>query len=82
MPVIPDGAFYVYLDVGSTGLTSAEFCDRALAEAHVALTPGHDFGVAGADRYVRLSYAASTDDLTLAIDRLRTFVGAGHVPLR
>lgn len=82
VPVIPDGAFYVYLDVGSTGLTSAEFCDRALAEAHVALTPGHDFGVAGADRYVRLSYAASTDDLTLAIDRLRTFVGAGHVPLR
>jgi aspartate/methionine/tyrosine aminotransferase len=46
------------------------------------MTPGNDFGVAGADRYVRLSYAASTDDLTLALERLRTFVGAGHVPLR
>ncbi|MGW9264484.1 aminotransferase class I/II-fold pyridoxal phosphate-dependent enzyme, partial [Gordonia terrae] len=82
VPVIPDGAFYVYLDVSSTGLTSTEFCDRVLADAHVAMTPGNDFGVAGADRYVRLSYAASTDDLTLAIERIRTFVGAGHVPLR
>lgn len=75
VPVIPDGAFYVYLDVSATGMTSAEFCDRALAEAHVAMTPGKDFGVDGADRYVRLSYAASTDDLTLAIDRLATFLG-------
>ncbi|WP_055475568.1 pyridoxal phosphate-dependent aminotransferase [Gordonia sp. HS-NH1] len=82
VPVIPDGAFYVYLDVSSTGLTSTEFCDRALAEAHVAMTPGNDFGVAAADRYVRLSYAASTDDLSLALERLRTFVGAGREPRR
>ncbi|MDL9936753.1 aminotransferase class I/II-fold pyridoxal phosphate-dependent enzyme [Gordonia sp. ABSL1-1] len=76
VPVVPDGAFYVYLDVSSTGLTSAEFCDRALQEAHVALTPGKDFGVHGADRYVRLSYAASTAELTEAIDRLGTFVAS------
>ncbi|MBD0860819.1 pyridoxal phosphate-dependent aminotransferase [Gordonia sp. zg691] len=75
VPVVPDGAFYVYIDVSSTGLTSSEFCDRALAEAHVALTPGKDFGFAGADRYVRLSYAASTEDLSLAIERLGAFVG-------
>ncbi|MEO9329871.1 aminotransferase class I/II-fold pyridoxal phosphate-dependent enzyme [Gordonia aurantiaca] len=76
VPVVPDGAFYVYLDVGSTGLTSSEFCERVLHEAHVALTPGKDFGVAGAEQYVRLSYAASTEDLTLAIERLGEFVGA------
>lgn len=74
VPVVPDGAFYVYIDVGNTGLTSSEFCDRALTEAHVALTPGKDFGVAGAERYVRLSYAASAEDLTKAVERLGTFL--------
>ncbi|MDJ1163938.1 pyridoxal phosphate-dependent aminotransferase [Burkholderia gladioli pv. gladioli] len=70
VPVPPDGAFYVYFDVGPTGLTSWEFCERALEEAHVALTPGRDFGACGADTYVRLSYAASTSDLAEAIERL------------
>ncbi|MGB3301842.1 aminotransferase class I/II-fold pyridoxal phosphate-dependent enzyme [Gordonia sp. (in: high G+C Gram-positive bacteria)] len=70
VPVHPDGAFYVYLDVSKTGLSASEFCDRALAEAHVALTPGKDFGDAGAERFVRLSYAASEADLALAIERL------------
>ncbi len=74
VPVVPDGAFYVYIDVGSTGLTASEFCERALHEAHVALTPGKDFGVAGAERFVRLSYAASTEDLATAVDRLGGFV--------
>jgi len=68
--VPPDGAFYVYFDVGHTGLTSWEFCERALEEAHVALTPGKDFGSCGAETFVRLSYAASTSDLAEAIERL------------
>ncbi|RPA61088.1 aminotransferase class I/II-fold pyridoxal phosphate-dependent enzyme [Gordonia oryzae] len=75
VPVPPDGAFYVYIDVSPTGLGSAEFCDRALREAHVALTPGKDFGVATADDRIRLSYAASTADLTDALERLERFVG-------
>ncbi|EGD55217.1 aminotransferase class I/II-fold pyridoxal phosphate-dependent enzyme [Gordonia neofelifaecis] len=70
VPVRPDGAFYVYVDVSETGLTSSEFCETALQRAHVALTPGKDFGDAGADQFVRLSYAASEEDLSLAIDRL------------
>ncbi|WP_347955159.1 pyridoxal phosphate-dependent aminotransferase [Gordonia aichiensis] len=70
VPVRPDGAFYVYVDVTETGLTSTEFCETALEQAHVALTPGKDFGDAGAERFVRLSYAASEADLALAIDRL------------
>ena len=74
VPVIPDGAFYVYIDVSDTGLGSWEFCERALTEAHVALTPGKDFGAATADDHVRLSYAASTADLTEGLRRLASFV--------
>ena len=74
VPVFPDGAFYVYIDVSDTGLGSWEFCERALTEAHVALTPGKDFGVETADDHVRLSYAASTADLTEGLRRLASFV--------
>lgn len=70
VPVPPDGAFYVYFDVSSTGMTSWQFCELALQEAHVALTPGKDFGTCGADTYVRLSYAASSSSLREAIRRL------------
>ncbi|MFJ2171527.1 pyridoxal phosphate-dependent aminotransferase [Streptomyces sp. NPDC087851] len=76
VPVPPDGAFYVYFDVGRTGLTSWEFCERALQEAGVALTPGRDFGTHTADTHVRLSYAASTDELREGIARLGTFMAA------
>ena len=44
VPVPPDGAFYVYFDVTGTGLGAWEFCERALDEFLVALTPGRDFG--------------------------------------
>lgn len=74
VPVPPDGAFYVYFDVAGTGLTSWEFCERALQEAHVALTPGRDFGVHSAQTHVRLSYAASADDLREGLARLGEFV--------
>ncbi|WP_088245369.1 aminotransferase class I/II-fold pyridoxal phosphate-dependent enzyme [Streptomyces sp. LUP47B] len=74
VPVPPDGAFYVYFDVSGTGLSSWEFCGRALREAHVALTPGRDFGVGTAETHVRLSYAASADELREGIARLGKFV--------
>lgn len=51
-------------------------CERALQEAHVALTPGRDFGLHTAETHVRLSYAASTDDLREGIARLGKFVAA------
>ncbi|MES5818456.1 pyridoxal phosphate-dependent aminotransferase [Streptomyces sp. RG80] len=76
VPVPPDGAFYVYFDVSGTGLTSWEFCARALQEAHVALTPGRDFGVGTAETHVRLSYAASGDALREGLARLGKFVAA------
>ncbi|WP_440713784.1 aminotransferase class I/II-fold pyridoxal phosphate-dependent enzyme [Gordonia sp. FQ] len=77
VPVEPDGAFYVYLDVSGTGLSATDFCDRVLDEAHVALTPGKDFGTLGAERYVRLSYATGDDDLRAGLDRLAGFLAAG-----
>ncbi|MGV9711806.1 aminotransferase class I/II-fold pyridoxal phosphate-dependent enzyme [Gordonia sp. NPDC003424] len=76
VPVVPDGAFYVYVDVSGTGLTAGEFCDRALREAHVALTPGMDFGEQTADTHIRLSYSASADELSEGLRRLGRFVGA------
>ena len=74
VPVLPDGAFYVYIDVSHTGLDAMHFCQRALQEAHVALTPGHDFGPFGGATHVRLSYAASREDLQEGLLRLGRFV--------
>lgn len=44
LEVVPNGAFYAYFNISSTGLDAQTFCERALHEAHVALTPGGDFG--------------------------------------
>lgn len=74
VPVPPDGAFYVYIDVSGTGLDAMAFCERALQEAHVALTPGQDFGVCSGATHVRLSYAASREDLQEGLERLRGFL--------
>ncbi|KFI51210.1 aspartate amino transferase [Bifidobacterium biavatii DSM 23969] len=74
LEVEPNGAFYAYFNVSSTGLDAWTFCERALNEAHVALTPGRDFGPATADTHVRLSYAASREALAEGLRRLGEFV--------
>jgi aspartate/methionine/tyrosine aminotransferase len=74
VPVKPDGAFYVYIDVAATGLDAMAFCERALQDAHVALTPGMDFGHCSGATHVRLSYAASREDLQEGLARLGRFV--------
>ena len=76
LEVVPNGAFYAYFSVAGTGLDAWTFCERALAEAHVALTPGRDFGPATADTHVRLSYAASREALTEGLSRLGKFVAS------
>lgn len=76
VPVRPDGAFYAYMDVSGTGLDSTEFCSRALAQAHIALTPGRDFGPNTASTHVRLSYSVSREQLTVALRRLGDFVAS------
>ena len=76
VPVLPDGAFYIYFDVSSTGLDAQTFCYRALEEAHVALTPGKDFSTTTARSHVRLSYAASRDELYEGMKRLERLIGS------
>ncbi len=76
VPVAPDGAFYVYIDIQQTGLDAMRFCERLLQEAHVALTPGQDFGPSQGAGFVRLSYSASMPQLAQALERLAAFVKA------
>jgi aspartate aminotransferase len=68
----PDGAFYVFVNIGKTGLTSLEFCQRFLDTQQVAVIPGLPFG---ADDHVRLSYATNIQTLEKGLDRLSAFVG-------
>ena len=69
----PRGAFYTFPCIRSTGLTSEEFCDRFLAEEHVAVIPGSAFGPGG-EGFVRACYAASMKNLAEALDRLEHFL--------
>jgi len=66
----PDGAFYVYADVGHLTSDSSVFCRRLLEETGVALTPGLDFDLARGGRTVRLSYARGPEVAAAAVDRL------------
>lgn len=72
--VAPDGAFYAWFDVSETGLSAWDFCQQALQRVQVALTPGRDFSVLEPERYVRLSCAASVEDLDEGLARLGRFV--------
>ncbi len=68
----PQGAFYVFVDVRPTGLTSEEFSKRLLEEEKVAVVPGEAFGKEGSG-FVRLSYAGKPEDLSEGVKRLRKF---------
>nr|WP_243108437.1 aminotransferase class I/II-fold pyridoxal phosphate-dependent enzyme [Maliibacterium massiliense] len=69
----PKGAFYVFPNIQKTGFSSEEFCDRLLEEQHVACVPGTAFGPSG-EGFVRCSYAAATDQLKIALERIACFV--------
>lgn len=69
----PEGAFYVFPNVGVFGLSSEEFATRLLNEAHVAIVPGTAFGDCG-EGYARISYAYSVEHITEALKRMRDFV--------
>jgi aspartate aminotransferase len=73
---VPDGAFYVFVDVGThpLGNDSVEFCRRLLEDEALAVIPGVAFGTEG---YVRVSFAASDEDITEGVERLRRFVSRG-----
>ncbi|MGD8415847.1 MAG: aminotransferase class I/II-fold pyridoxal phosphate-dependent enzyme [Pseudomonadales bacterium] len=70
IPVAPEGAFYLYVDVSRTGMDSETFCWRLIDEYQVAVTPGIDFGTCAAERYVRFAYTTGEDDIDLGVERI------------
>ena len=70
VPVLPDGAFYAWADVSKHAASSWDFAFDMMRRAHVAITPGRDFGRAASERFVRLSYASSMPQLQEAVRRL------------
>ena len=75
IPVVPDGAFYIYADVSRFSEDSFEFVRSLLRATGVCLVPGKDFGVASPERYVRVSYATSLERLEEAVARMRGHLG-------
>ena len=68
----PEGAFYAFPDITSTGLSSEDFAQRLLQEEHVACVPGSAFGPSG-EGYLRCSYATSLDKVEEAVRRITRF---------
>ena len=69
----PEGAFYLFVNIRRTGLTSQVFSERLLDEARVAVSPGSAFGPSG-EGYVRIAYASSIDVLHEGVARIAAFM--------
>lgn len=70
IPVIPEGAFYIYCDVSGLTADSFAFCEDLLEKTHVAVTPGKDFGHLHSERYLRIAYTAPIPRLQEAVARI------------
>ncbi len=70
---MPEGAFYVFPCIKSTGLTSDEFCEQLLYKKHVAVVSGTAFGDCG-EGYIRVSYAYSQKHLQEAMKKIKEFI--------
>ena len=69
----PEGAFYVFPSIRSTGLSSSDFCMRLLEAERVAVVPGDAFGESG-EGFVRISYSYSVNHLLEALKRIDRFL--------
>ena len=69
----PEGAFYIYPEIGQFGLSSDSFCERLLYEHKCAIIPGTAFGEGG-EGFARISYAYSVKHITQALERIEAFV--------
>lgn len=69
----PQGAFYVFPCIKSTGLTSDEFCEKLLKDQRVLVIPGNAFGECG-EGFVRACYAASMENINEALKRIDNFI--------
>ena len=71
VPVVPEGAFYIYADSSTLAPDSFALARRILAEAHVAMTPGKDFGRHEPERHMRIAYTQPVARLEEAVARIR-----------
>ncbi len=72
----PDGAFYLWVDIGTRGEPSGTFCRRLLDEAGIAATPGVDFDPQRGERWVRFAFAGREDEVARAAERLADWLSA------
>ncbi|NQV56403.1 MAG: aminotransferase class I/II-fold pyridoxal phosphate-dependent enzyme [Rhodospirillales bacterium] len=70
----PDGAFYIYANIEHMTDDSRQFCQHMLMETGVAATPGVDFDPARGHRFMRFSYAGSSDEMAQVADRLKSWL--------
>ena len=69
----PGGAFYVFPDIRSTGLSSSEFATRLVEAENVACVPGSAFGESG-EGFLRCCYATAFEDIQEAMVRMERFL--------
>ena len=69
----PRGAFYMFPSIKSTGMSSADFCERFLLAEKVAVIPGSAFGLGG-EGFVRMCYASSMENISIALERMKNFI--------
>lgn len=71
----PEGAFYAFPSIKSTGLSSDDFCEKLIMDKRVAVIPGNAFGECG-EGHIRVSYCYSIDNIRKAADRIEEFLGS------
>lgn len=75
VPVVPQGAFYIYADCSAVARDSFALARRILTEAHVAITPGKDFGANHPERHLRIAYTQPVARLEEAVARIAKLLG-------
>lgn len=76
--IVPQGAFYAFPSIESTGMTSTEFAEQLLKSQRVAVVPGNAFGACG-EGFIRCCYAASSEEIIEALKRIgKFFEEIGH----
>ncbi|MEP7157545.1 MAG: pyridoxal phosphate-dependent aminotransferase, partial [Betaproteobacteria bacterium] len=74
VPVVPQGAFYIYADSSHIATDSFSLAARILQESYVAMTPGRDFGRAAPDQHIRIAYTQTVPRLEEAVERMRKVI--------
>ncbi len=69
----PEGAFYIFPNIGEFGMSGEEFCSKLLYDYKCAIVPGNAFGESG-EGFARISYAYSIKHITQALERIEAFV--------